>query len=184
MAEFFAGSYAGVRREIDSWRAYVAGSAFRCKDKVSTGGVAWPPPNIWWGTSVEDQKRANERIPFLMRIPAKVLFVSIEPMLEPIDLKEATHGYLSFLKWVIVGGESGPGARPMRPDWVRKVRDDCRAAGVPFFFKQWGEFCPYGQLSTPLTTAMDERSEDYPVKVGKKVAGALLDGQNWYQFPL
>jgi protein gp37 len=93
-------------------------------------------PNVWLGTSIENQKTADERTRHLRRCPAAVRFLSIEPMLGPISAK--LHG----IHWVIVGGESGPGARPMHPDWARQVRDDCAAAGVPFFFKQWGAYQP------------------------------------------
>ncbi|MBS0661364.1 MAG: phage Gp37/Gp68 family protein [Verrucomicrobia bacterium] len=106
-----------------------------------------PPANVWVGTTVEDQARANERIPHLLRIPAKVRFLSCEPLLGPVDLNEidvsALDGVVGGpLNWVICGGESGPGARPMHPDWARSLRDQCAAAGVPFFFKQWGEWGP------------------------------------------
>lgn len=131
-------------------------------------------PHVWLGVSVEDQARANERIPALLDTPAAIRFVSAEPLLGPVDLwrwigvhhhpnndlsnpdtREAIsrivaaaraqlreeHGHHG-LDWVIVGGESGPGARPMHPDWARSLRDQCQAAGVPFFFKQWGEWGP------------------------------------------
>lgn len=94
-----------------------------------------PPPGIWLGTSVEDQAAADERIPPLLATPATVRFLSCEPLLGPITLKPE---WLAIIDWVIVGGESGPGARPMHPDWVRSIRDQCAAAGVPLFFKQWG----------------------------------------------
>lgn len=89
--------------------------------------------NIWWGVSVEDRKHGLPRIDHLRAAPAKVRFLSIEPLLE--DLGEFD---LSGISWVIVGGESGPGARPMEKEWVISIRDQCRAARVPFFFKQWG----------------------------------------------
>lgn len=124
----------------------------------------WPLPNVWLGVSVENQKAADERIPILLQIPAAVRFLSVEPLLGPVDLSPyitptcaacevaaatgvgddhgRTHTH-SSIDWVIVGGESGPGARPMHPDWARSVRDQCVAAGVPFFFKQWGEWTDY-----------------------------------------
>ncbi|WP_395831169.1 DUF5131 family protein [Elstera sp.] len=95
----------------------------------------WPLPNVWIGTSVENQAAADERIPPLLETLAAKRFLSCEPLLGPIILKPE---WLARLDWVIVGGESGPGARPMHPDWVRQIRDQCAAAGVPFFFKQWG----------------------------------------------
>jgi protein gp37 len=109
----------------------------------------WPLPNVWLGVSVEDQARADERIPLLLQTPAAVRFLSCEPLLGPVDLKRVW--VLAFadaagepmrlsesLHWCIAGGESGPGARPMHPDWVRSLRDQCQAAGVAFFFKQEG----------------------------------------------
>ncbi len=111
----------------------------------------WPLPNVWLGVSVEDQTTADERIPLLLQTPAAVHFVSCEPLLGPVDLNKAhgfqrpiygdTGGYPppERLDWVICGGESGPGARPMHPDWARSLRDQCADAGVPYFFKQWEE---------------------------------------------
>lgn len=191
--------------------------------------ISWPLPNVWLGTSVEDQKRADERIPHLLKCPAAVRFLSVEPLLGPIDLSSWLGDYWCSqcdrhfdyiadkehcpncgadyrgsvedgavvkcphcgetdyesicdscgtasgnggadcnsvwgmdgeigLDWVIVGGESGPGARPMDPDWARSIRDQCVAAGVPFFFKQWG-----GK--------------------NKKKAGRMLDGRTWDEMP-
>ena len=89
--------------------------------------------HIWWGVSVEDQKYGLPRISDLQRTSAKVRFLSIEPLLEDLGPFK-----LSGINWAIVGGESGPGARPMREEWVLSIRDQCRKSGVPFFFKQWG----------------------------------------------
>ena len=120
-------------------------------------------PNVWLGTSVEDQKRADERIPHLLACPAAVRFLSCEPLLGPITLEcMAVNGWdatdclrgigtgsdngkivptkVNKIHWVITGGESGHGARPSHPDWIRSIRDQCAEAGVPFFFKQWGEW--------------------------------------------
>jgi protein gp37 len=93
------------------------------------------PPNAWLGTSVEDRKYGLPRIPILQRIKASVRFLSIEPLLEDIGALN-----LMGISWVIVGGESGPLARPMKPEWARSIRDQCDARGVPFFFKQWGAY--------------------------------------------
>lgn len=118
-------------------------------------------PHVWIGTSAEDQRRADERIPHLLNIPARVRFLSMEPLLGPMDIAAAAYGEgrprpsaavqtgqmsnaLHGIHWIIVGGESGADARPMHPDWPRGVRDQCQAAGVPFFFKQWGEWYPFG----------------------------------------
>jgi protein gp37 len=111
----------------------------------------WPLPNVWLGVSVEDQKRADLRIPALLDTPAAVRFLSSEPLLGPVDLTrhmpavdywDARETEPWGIHWVIVGGESGHGARPMHPDWVRTLRDQCAEAEVPFFFKQWGEHLP------------------------------------------
>lgn len=122
----------------------------------------WPLPNVWLGVTAEDQQRADERIPDLLATPAALRFVSIEPMLGAVDLeninpseKYETDALRGFdfdqssagarLDWVVCGGESGPHARPMHPDWARSLRDQCKAAGAPFHFKQWGEWLPCGQ---------------------------------------
>ncbi|MCA1973640.1 MAG: phage Gp37/Gp68 family protein, partial [Caenispirillum sp.] len=126
---------------------------------LEPGARWWPLPNVWLGVSVEDQAWADERIPVLLDTPAAVRFISAEPLLGPLDLRNwligreehgidwsrpvgqksgACIGWTPPLDWVIVGGESGPGARPMHPDWARSLRDQCAAAGVPFLFKQWG----------------------------------------------
>lgn len=106
-------------------------------------------PHVWFGVSVEDQRRADERIPLLLSIPARVRFLSMEPLLGPVDLWGARYAlpnggegsafnWGNGVDWVIVGGESGPGARPMDPDWARSIRDECKAGDVPFFMKQMG----------------------------------------------
>jgi protein gp37 len=123
------------------------------------------PANAWLGTTVENRD-ALRRIDHVRDSGAPVVFLSIEPLLEdlgPVDLRGVS--------WVIVGGESGHGARPMYPEWARAIRDQCVAAGVPFFFKQWGEWRPVAPRSLNI------------VQVGKKAAGRLLDGQEWNQMP-
>lgn len=123
-------------------------------------------PNVWIGVTAENQMRANERLPILNDIPAAVKFVSVEPMLSNVDLNRALEDTLKWhvgglkncISWVICGGESGPGARPLKPEWVRSLRDQCVEVDVPFFFKQWG-----GK--------------------NKKAAGSLLDGKEYKQFP-
>lgn len=95
-----------------------------------------PPENVMFGISVSDQETADDLIPQLMKVKGKK-FLSIEPLLAPIDLTEILE-----LDWIIVGGESGHHARPMHPDWVREIRDLCRERAIPFFFKQWGEWAP------------------------------------------
>ena len=166
------------------------------------------PENVWIGTSVENQATADERIPHLLRIPARVRFLSMEPLLDVVNLTKyqpfcqtlddyrAARGILSgWISWVIVGGESGHGARPMNPNWARSVRDQCVAAGVPFFFKQWGEWLPSPMVTPDMTQSMwawpwaeetgDELTGDTTmmIRVGKANAGRILDGQEWSQFP-
>lgn len=123
------------------------------------------PAAVWIGTSVEDQRRADERIPHLLALPAAVRFLSVEPMLGPVDLWEARYplpgggrgsafAWGNGINWVIVGGESGPGARPVHPDWARDIREACQATGVPFFFKQMcderGRKLPFGRIPADL----------------------------------
>lgn len=148
--------------------------------------VAWPIPNVWLGVSVEDQATADERIPLLMQTPAAVRWVSAEPLLGPVDICEYiewrnTIANERSLSWVVVGGESGPNARPMHPDWARSLRDQCAAAGVPFLFKQWGEWsAPIpGIASSSNEMQVTEHGGCGPYvtrRVGKKAAGRLLDG--------
>lgn len=117
-------------------------------------------PNVWIGATICNQEEADRDIPKLIRLPAVKRFLSVEPLLGAVDLSQwldiiqyeddapwmrRNIGHLhDMLDWVIVGGESGPHARPMHPDWARDIRDQCSAANVPFFFKQWGEWCPRG----------------------------------------
>lgn len=175
----------------------------RCFDSVISGVPdKWsdsPLPNVWIGTSVENQEQADKRIPELLKIPAAVRFLSMEPLLGPVDLQpvikagEFKNNQGINCDWVIVGGESGPGARPMHPEWVRSIRDQCQAAGVPFFFKQFGEWMPDDGrvLSMPHTdmTVDGQRwggiqtNSTRLIRVGKKSAGRTLDGREWSEFP-
>lgn len=120
----------------------------------------WPLPNVWLGVTVENQAWADKRIPALLDTPAAVRWLSIEPLLGKVDISEGARPHADacgtddappwcicddppdWIDWVVVGGESGPGARPMHPDWARSLRDQCEAAGIPFLFKQWGEWAP------------------------------------------
>jgi protein gp37 len=149
--------------------------------KMLPGPIAdrpWPWPNVWLGTTVENQDEANRRIPHLLAVPATVKFLSCEPLLGPIrfsDVPGFNRVSLSLSNWwVIAGGESGPGARSMHPDWIRSLRDQCLIPRVPFFLKQWGEWAH-------ISTAIDGN----PVmeRIGKKRAGAMLDGREWREFP-
>lgn len=142
-------------------------------------------PHIWLGFSAEDQPSFDARWEHARRWPVGgVLFVSLEPLLGPIVLPDE---FLRFIRpWVIVGGESGHGARPLHPDWARSVMDQCQAAGAPFFFKQWGEWSDI-RHSYVAGDALDGKVHHWDsgvsVRVGKKVAGRLLDGREWNEFP-
>lgn len=124
-------------------------------DEPADVRVALPLPNVWLGVSVEDQQRADERIPNLLATPAAIRWLSCEPMLGPIDLGQlqdclpvnAWLTWLDGLDWIVVGGESGPGARPMHNMWAKNLRDQCAATAVPFFFKQWGDWSPVCAMS-------------------------------------
>ena len=142
-------------------------------------------PNIWLGVSAEDQRTADERIPLLLQTPAAVRFVSVEPMLGPVDFRKvpgfnlAGQAGVDLLRnfWVICGGESGPGARPMNPQWPRDLRDQCKAAGVPFLFKQWGEWVMREyEPGDPASLRDIVTGEQTMIRVGRKAAGRLLDG--------
>jgi len=168
------------------------------------GTLGWPLRNVWLGTSIESDHytfRANH----LRDTPAAVRFLSCEPLLGPLPSLN-----LDGIDWVIVGGESGPGARPMHPDWVRDIRDRCNEAGVSFFFKQWGAWLPYEpDPQPPFWAGQDgdlvdghhlpaDLSQGDPVagwwaydleheaifrKVGKHAAGRRLDGRTWDELP-
>ena len=186
-----------------------------------------PLPNVWIGATIVNQEEADRDIPKLLAVPARVRFLSMEPLLGPVTLREVhsdmceidaltgDHGVLRPLRgrseakvhWIIVGGESGPGARPMHPDWARSLRDQCKAAGVPFLFKQWGEWAQAAELPVhPEATRLpgnlcrvtrdgvtadhyvaistDGGRKRYELRhVGKKSAGRLLDGREWNGAP-
>lgn len=151
------------------------------------------PANVWLGATVEDQERAATRIPQLLSIPARIRFLSCEPLLGPVDL-HAAHPARSPLPsnpqihWVICGGESGPHARPMHPDWARDLRDQCAATNIPYLFKQWGEWLPTDQQHTvgqwPKRAVHSQVAAGQKYHhIGKKAAGRLLDGQLHHAFP-
>jgi protein gp37 len=149
------------------------------------GKLDWPP-NLWMGVSVEDPTQLK-RIGHLRAVPAAVRFLSLEPLISPLGTLD-----LDGIGWVIAGGESGPKARLMHPDWARSLRDQCQAAGVPFFFKQFGEWAPTGAFGIgaydpkrffggKLTDESGGREEI--ARVGRKAAGRILDGRTWDEFP-
>lgn len=183
-------------------------------------------PCVYFGVSVENQKTADERIPILLQIPTAHRWISVEPMLEQINvdnyLWKFNENYQpprfldegeiynvkpelkrNLIAWIVCGGETGPGARPMNPDWVRSLRDQCVNAGVPFFFKGWGEWLPITQMGEEMLrddphgllerpTHIFQRSESevkkkllplQTIRVGRKFAGRLLDGRTWDEFP-
>ena len=174
------------------------------------------PENLWLGVTVCNQAEADAKIPLLLQTPATVRFVSVEPCLGPVDLghlswtgiigstadKNALTGKTwiqgncgessqtlqgNRLDWVICGGETGPGARPMHPDWVRGLRDQCQGARVPFFFKSWGEWAPNCLCGAKRPHPIIQRPTPGHVgcmfKCGKRRAGRLLDGREWNEFP-
>lgn len=125
--------------------------------------AGFPLPNVWVGVSVENQAAADQRIPFLLETPALVHWISAEPLLGPLELLykfmiPAKYTFSTMIDWVVVGGESGPGSRPMDPDWVRLICNECQVSGTAFFFKQWGG-------------------------TQKKKSGRILYGRTWNQMP-
>lgn len=199
------------------------------------GASAWdmkPWSNVWIGATVVNQEEADRDIPKLLAVPAAKRFLSMEPLLGPVDLtrvvypafkqKDENAPYVAYdtlrghmigpddvglpkLDWVIVGGESGPGARPMHTVWAQTLRDQCHAAGVPFLFKQWGEWreplageefdTSMGRAAKPPAFILSETGTVHcfenerivngkaVIKVGKKTAGRLLDGREWNEVP-
>jgi protein gp37 len=240
-----------LTKRPENWRTRIVAAAawatMNGRDDLRVWLLNWvnteiAPENIALGVTVEDQPRATKRIRALLWIPARVRFLSCEPLLGPVDLTEVTtyqcgsnYNRVNALRghetecspgfrglrteaggskeprvhWVICGGESGPNARPMHPDWARSLRDQCQAAGVPFFFKQWGEWEPTqsrdeyteraplrcmktsGELSwwagnedTTTNYSENYRETDQPIeRVGKNAAGRLLDGREHSEFP-
>ncbi|HEY1630840.1 MAG TPA: phage Gp37/Gp68 family protein [Rhizomicrobium sp.] len=196
-----------LTKRPDRMRDYMSPYSSRRADSLGTKVVAlgyqeplehlrWPLPNVWLGTSVENRGVIG-RIDELRATAAAVRFISFEPLL-------GTLGNIDFsgIHWAIVGGESGPRARPTHPDWVRSLRDQCLAAKVPFLFKQWGEWAPCEKVR--CSEGHDHRVNQLPAgfrfddarryqimdgegiewaKVGKKDAGRELDGAVWSEFP-
>ncbi|MBF8176952.1 phage Gp37/Gp68 family protein [Herminiimonas contaminans] len=200
-----------------------------CRGALLTANDEYrPPANVWIGATIVNQEEADRDIPKLLSVPAEKRFLSMEPLLSHVDLTAAylpcetsrdgigmdpetgAHECCSEcdytgigpemgIDWVIAGGESGPGARPMHPSWIRSLRDQCVAAEVPFLFKQWGEYCGDSAFRAPARrwTMMDRNgvtlqqagstarmgSITHVAKVGKVAAGRLLDGREWNEVP-
>ena len=185
------------------WDGKIWDHGDRMWDQIYGAIFEHPLSNVWLGASVEDQRRADERIPVLLDTPAAVRWISAEPLLGPVDLMNVQvgedcsaefaegdpdleeWGHLNALEggvgyprldWVVVGGESGPDARPMHPGWARSIMRQCAEARVPFLFKQWGEWMPFeGHEDVALGTEFI-LADVMLAKVGKKRAGRLLDG--------
>jgi protein gp37 len=193
----FCASMADVfedRRDLDAWRERLG----RLIDETpmldwllltkrpdrAQALAPWPdawPDNVWLGTTVETQAWAAKRIPALISVPARIRFLSCEPLLGPLDLS----GWLNqkSVHWVIAGGESGPHARPSSPDWFRALRDQCVEARVAFHFKQWGAWAP-AEADARLAPPARHHLKGIPlVRLPKAKAGRILDGQVWDQLP-
>jgi protein gp37 len=209
MLRWFAWRDAQIRaRDLswEPWRICEEEASEMVNDLPAIGcQSAWPLRNVWLGVSAEHQAAADERIPLLLKAPAAVRWISAEPLLGPVDLRfhiyseptgrtrtnagkrqiELARPSDGGLHWVVAGGESGVGARPMHPDWPRSLRDQCAAAGVPFFFKQWGGWLPSNTQDQPLYRG-EHRHLGGPwhaYKVGKAAAGRVLDGVTHDGYP-
>jgi protein gp37 len=140
------------------------------------------PTNVWLGTTVENQKTADERIPQILENSASVRFLSCEPLIGPIDISR----YLSAgIGWVIAGGESGGKSRPSHPRWMRDLRDQCINANVPFLFKQWGNWAPVNvKVATQSNQVHIFPDGEAVQRHNKKESGRLLDGRTWDDVPV
>lgn len=150
--------------------------------RLAPWGNQWPE-NVWIGATTEDQRWADARLDHLSAIPAAVRFVSCEPLLGSLDLNpwladEALH-------WVIAGGESGPHARPSDPVWFFNLLKQCQRHGIPFHFKQWGEWAPVSaSAAVPRSILHDDKFSEPLGRFGKKASGRTLDGETWDDAPL
>lgn len=212
-----------LTKRIGNWRSRLRLAADACWDAEIGGNrdlydwiCTWlggdAPANVWIGATVIDQPEADRDVPKLLAVPARIRFLSIEPMLGAIDLmpmfehRAEVHNDTG-VQWIICGGESGPHARPMHPDWARSLRDQCATAGVAFHFKQWGEWLgfasdspcfDFGQDGETIAARVDGTTyggawlQDWrepddisavSVRVGKAAAGRLLDGVKHNAFP-
>lgn len=154
------------------------------------GMVPWTndwPVNVWLGTTVENQRYADERLPHLLKHAASVRFLSCEPLLGPVDLRPwMNRKGMHPISWVIAGGESGGNARPMHPEWPTGILDQCREHGVPFHFKQWGNWVPTATLAGQHTGTLVDFAGARAVQMSrlpKKEAGRILEGTTWDGVP-
>ena len=211
-ASGYPGSFGPMRDRVDVLAMRIA-----VENNIRDEDGSYPPPathkwpihNLWLGTSIENQQTADERIPQLLRCPSAHRWVSAEPLLGQVDLVNGGHGWLNVtdlpdgrrtgIDWVVAGGETGRNARPMHPDWVRSLRDQCAAASVPFFFKSWGEWAEANQGnvdigedafveldgtdSTDWTIDKHSATTSHMIRVGKHAAGRLLDGVEHNEVP-
>lgn len=193
-------------------RPEIAARYWQYMNRFNIGQRLWHPPrNLWIGTSVNDQKSADLRVPLLVELEASIRFISYEPATGPVNLEPwlGTHWRVPVggdvplqlrprklvqgIDWVICGGESGPHAQPMHPDWPRAIRSQCTGAGVPYFFKQWGQWLPItyqGEQGTVInfTPGKNEFLFNVPYRLQnmvrtRKKSNNELDGQLWQQFP-
>jgi len=132
------------------------------------------PENVWLGTTVELQARADELLPYLAVVPAKVRFISAEPLLGPLRLEK---WLASTIDWVITGGESGPNARPASPTWFTELRDQCERTNTAFHFKQWGDWAPGRDVNQPAKKVALAKDGTLMYRIGKKLAGRVLSGR-------
>lgn len=150
-----------------------------------TWGDSWPA-NVWIGSTVESQEFAEKRLPFLLKIPAAVRFLSCEPLLGSLDLSLwfKRKGYFP-IDWVIAGGESGGGARPMHPKWAEGLLKQCQNAKVPFHFKQWGHWVPAELAGKDRRVTIQQFAEESVsmARLPKKLAGRTLKGETWNGLP-
>lgn len=163
------------------------GNATRMLIEMFPDGV---PENLWIGATIVNQEEFDRDVPKLISTPAGKRFLSMEPLLGPVEL----HAHIREIDWIILGGESGPDARPMNIKWAIPIRDQCLAFGVPFLFKQWGEWFPYGEIDArgfQNSRTMGEKpgtfhewpTGNFSVRIGKKQAGRFLAGRTWDQVP-
>lgn len=212
MRAWLSGETKPNHASLREWCFYAAQDKVgRERMSIKPWSQEWPLRHLWLGVSVERQQEADERIPLLLQTPAAVRWISAEPLLAPLDLTairpfriaasfDALRGIVPRLNWVVVGGESGPGARPMHPDWARSLRDQCaRAPRTPFFFKQWGAWTPCSREADHKTDGLYVRfsggthrlsahelyddSDAWVNNVGKKRAGRVLDGRTHDDYP-